>query len=178
MTGVQTCALPICFPVTIRSTTFLLTQNYGIKLIANGTNWEIAGPAQQVIFNGVYPTTSGTSFTIPINNPGVTTRKITVVLTSVGIGTVTDDYLIQIGNSTCSSFKTSGYESSGTIPGTRDTKSTAGFIFTHGGSGSSGTFSGLMTIFLANPDQPTHITRRVTQLDNIQAKMSHLVGEL
>lgn len=132
--------------------TFLLTQNYGIKLIANGTNWEIAGPAQQVIFNGVYPTTSGTSFTIPINNPGVTTRKITVVLTSVGIGTVTDDYLIQIGNSTCSSFKTSGYESSGTIPGTRDAKSTTGFIFTHGGSGSSGTFSGLMTIFLANPD--------------------------
>ena len=131
---------------------FVLTQNFGVTLIANGSNWEILGPAQQVLFNGITLSSSGTSATALIANPGITTRRITVVLHEVAIGTTVDDMLVQIGDSSCSTFKTSGYQSSGTIPGTRDTKSTAGFILTHG---NSGTFSGAMTIYLSNPD-PTY----------------------
>ena len=128
---------------------FVLTEGFGFKLIPNGTDWQIVGSAQQFVWNGYALTSSGTSIVKSVQNPGMMNKRITVVLTDVGIGTTVDDLLVQIGDSTCSTFKTSGYSSSGTVPGTRDVKSTAGFIMSHG---NTGTFNGAMTIYLTYPD--------------------------
>ena len=78
--------------------------------------------------------------------------RITVTLTDVDV-VGTDDFLVQLGDSSCSTFKTSGYSSAGNIPTILATNSTAGFIMTHGGAG---TFNGSMTIYLTNPD-PTFV---------------------
>ena len=86
MTGVQTCALPICFPVTIIGTTDIVFIQFGAPITYSaGTGLSLAGTTFSISSTGVTATSYGSASSVPVITVNAQGQLTSVTNTNIAI---------------------------------------------------------------------------------------------